>query len=181
MSATATDVFDNSAFATPEAELDVVPKDSPDKLFSYQGRIGVMRYNARLIQISFFMGLAALGIFGSLATENDIVIAVGGIVSVVLLLVCVWVMTYQTIKRMHDLGLSGWYQLIGAIPLIGAFWILYYMLKPGKDEGNKFGNRRAATTVDKVFAVLGLIVWVPLVLLSAVPEELLATWALYFM
>jgi len=181
MSATATDVFDNSAFATPEANLDVVPKDSPDKLFSYQGRIGVMRYNARLIQISFIMLLAAAAIFGAMATENNIVIAGVGVVAGIAFIVALWLMTYQTIKRMHDLGLSGWWQLLGAIPFIGAFWVLYYMLKPGKNEGNKFGNRRAATTVDKVFAVLGMIVWVPLILLSAVPEEMLGTLALYFM
>ncbi len=175
MSATTAEVFDRSAYAAPEAELEVVPKDTPDKLFSHKGRIGVLRYNARLFQLTVFMLLCGAAIFGAMTTENTVIIAVASIVAGIAMIVSIWLMVYQAIKRMHDLGLSGWFQLIGAIPILGAFWVLYYMLKPGKDEGNKYGNRRPATTGDKVFAIIGMVLMIPMVIISAIPEQYLVS------
>ncbi len=44
-----------------------------------------------------------------------------------------------TARRLHDIGRSGWWQLIGLIPLIGALVLLYWAVKTGEDGDNRFG------------------------------------------
>jgi uncharacterized membrane protein YhaH (DUF805 family) len=41
-------------------------------------------------------------------------------------------------RRLHDINRSGWWQLIGFIPLIGWIVLIYWMCQPGK-EPNRFG------------------------------------------
>ena len=41
-------------------------------------------------------------------------------------------------RRLHDVDRSGWWQLIGFIPLIGWILLIYWLVQPGK-EPNRFG------------------------------------------
>lgn len=44
-----------------------------------------------------------------------------------------------TVRRLHDTGRSGWYLLLGLIPLLGAF-VLFYILCDSTDlDDNKYG------------------------------------------
>ncbi len=42
-------------------------------------------------------------------------------------------------RRLHDIGRSGWLQLLGLIPLIGAIILIYFYCQPGSAEANRFG------------------------------------------
>ena len=42
------------------------------------------------------------------------------------------------VRRLHDVGRSGWWQLL-YFTIIGSFLILYWTLKKGSEEPNKFG------------------------------------------
>lgn len=42
-------------------------------------------------------------------------------------------------RRLHDINKSAWWLLVGFIPLIGFFVILYFYIKAGDDEENRFG------------------------------------------
>lgn len=44
-----------------------------------------------------------------------------------------------TIRRLHDVGKSGWFYLIGFIPLIGAIWLFILFLREGEAGVNKWG------------------------------------------
>ena len=44
-----------------------------------------------------------------------------------------------TIRRLHDVGKSGWFGLIAIIPLIGAIWLLILMCTDGNSEENAYG------------------------------------------
>ena len=44
------------------------------------------------------------------------------------------------IRRLHDVGKSGWYYLIILIPLIGFIWILVLLCTDGVKEENKWGT-----------------------------------------
>jgi uncharacterized membrane protein YhaH (DUF805 family) len=42
-------------------------------------------------------------------------------------------------RRLHDIGKSGWFQLIWLIPLIGLLLLLYWFAQPGTGP-NQYGN-----------------------------------------
>ena len=44
------------------------------------------------------------------------------------------------VRRLHDVGKSGWWLLGGLIPIIGTIYILYLMIKDGQPEANQWGT-----------------------------------------
>ena len=44
------------------------------------------------------------------------------------------------IRRLHDVGKSGWFYLIILIPLIGFIWVLVLFCTDGVKEDNKWGS-----------------------------------------
>lgn len=44
------------------------------------------------------------------------------------------------VRRLHDVGKSGWFYLIILIPLIGFIWILVLLCTDGVKEENKWGT-----------------------------------------
>jgi len=45
------------------------------------------------------------------------------------------------IRRLHDLGESGWYMLIGLIPLANLIFLFWLLLALGQNTTNKFGEQ----------------------------------------
>lgn len=43
------------------------------------------------------------------------------------------------VRRLHDIGKSGWFYLIGLIPLVGAIIVLIWFCKEGEHKTNKWG------------------------------------------
>jgi uncharacterized membrane protein YhaH (DUF805 family) len=43
------------------------------------------------------------------------------------------------VRRLHDVGKSGWFFFIVLIPLIGAIWLLVLMVTDSNEGGNKYG------------------------------------------
>ena len=44
-----------------------------------------------------------------------------------------------SVRRLHDVGYSGWMLLICFIPVIGAIWLLVLLLSDSKAEENQWG------------------------------------------
>lgn len=44
-----------------------------------------------------------------------------------------------SIRRLHDVGKSGWFYLIGVIPIIGSIWLLILFLTGGDPGDNEYG------------------------------------------
>lgn len=44
------------------------------------------------------------------------------------------------VRRLHDVGKSGWFYLIVLIPLIGAIWIIVLFLTEGTPGPNEYGE-----------------------------------------
>jgi len=42
-------------------------------------------------------------------------------------------------RRLHDIGKSGWFLLLGIIPLVN-FYLLYLMVQPSDPAANNFGE-----------------------------------------
>lgn len=44
-----------------------------------------------------------------------------------------------TIRRLHDTGRSGWWMLIGLVPLVGGLILLYFMICDSEPNSNDYG------------------------------------------
>jgi uncharacterized membrane protein YhaH (DUF805 family) len=45
-----------------------------------------------------------------------------------------------TVRRLHDVGKSGWFYFIVLIPIIGSIWLLVLMVTDGQPGRNKYGK-----------------------------------------
>lgn len=43
------------------------------------------------------------------------------------------------VRRLHDIGKSGWWYLMGFIPVVGYFILIYFFVKDGEKGTNKYG------------------------------------------
>ncbi len=52
------------------------------------------------------------------------------------------------VRRFHDTGRSGWWILIGWIPIIGIFWFLYIVCQPSQQGANQFGDEPSTNQIE---------------------------------
>jgi uncharacterized membrane protein YhaH (DUF805 family) len=45
-----------------------------------------------------------------------------------------------TVRRLHDSDRSGWWLLLAFIPLIGSLVLLYFLVQPGTQGPNQYGD-----------------------------------------
>ena len=57
-----------------------------------------------------------------------------------------------SIRRLHDSDRSGWWLLIGFVPVLGVFAVLALMIIPGTDSENQFGKKPLPTSMPSPFA-----------------------------
>ena len=104
--------------------------------FSLSGRIGRQTYWLKgflpLIVLSVIAGV----IEGMVSTHSDY----SGVPTMLLRLLLFWPSLALTVKRWHDLDKSGWWVLIGLIPIVGVIWAFIEtgFLK-GTEGPNRFG------------------------------------------
>jgi len=48
-------------------------------------------------------------------------------------------------RRLHDMGKSGWWLLIGLIPVVGGLVLLYFTVQPSQPDSNEYGAPPQAT------------------------------------
>ena len=55
-----------------------------------------------------------------------------------------------SVRRLHDIGKSGWMLLLSLIPIIGAIWIFILMLRDSNPGENKYGpNPKGVKSVQE--------------------------------
>ena len=54
-------------------------------------------------------------------------------------LILLWPRLAVGVKRCHDRGKSGWWLLIGFVPVVGGLVLLYFMVQPSEPESNDYG------------------------------------------
>tara|TARA_A100001037_G_C14796003_1_gene476794 strand:+ start:145 stop:522 length:378 start_codon:yes stop_codon:yes gene_type:complete len=99
-------------------------KGCMQKSFTMQGRASRSEY-------WFFVLFNILLSMGSLFAHPMI-----GLITFITLPASICVM----VRRLHDLGKSGWWWLIAFIPLIGGLILLFWFVSEGEDGPNYYGE-----------------------------------------
>ncbi len=88
-----------------------------------------------LFNIIFAMITAALDNALGLADELT---GIGPLYQIYALVVLIPGIAVQ-VRRLHDVGKSGWMILVAFIPIIGFIWLLILYIKDGQPQENKWG------------------------------------------
>jgi len=103
-------------------------------IFSFEGRISRKQY--WLFNLVFIVGLAITGVISviTMGEPNDVAF-------VLFILIIIWPMFAMQVKRWHDRDKSGWWVLIGIIPVLGPIWALVENgFLAGTEGNNRFGS-----------------------------------------
>ena len=130
---------DNSPYEAPESDVSVSTGSTKltmkEIYFSFEGRVPrkVFWLYGVLGLIGFsFIGLLIIGAVASVVGEWFSILAFPAYI------VLIWASLAVNVKRWHDRDKSGWWVLIGLVPLIGAIWQL---VECGFLEGTHGDNR----------------------------------------
>lgn len=123
----------NSMAASPEPELNLLEYFGTcvfDKFFITEGR-------ARRKEILGFMLFATLIYFVLLFLVTVGIITEG--VTYFYALIVFLLQLAVNIRRLHDLGLSGWWLLAGLIPFVGLLGAIPLLFVEGENRANQYG------------------------------------------
>jgi uncharacterized membrane protein YhaH (DUF805 family) len=161
-------------YAPPAADLDSQSYPVATSLWRARGRLGML---------AFWAQTGLLTLLGALIVGSAVVIGYGtsesldilqngtvpdtppaesvglitfGLLVPPILLVVAYMGICMIIKRLHDLGLSGWWSLLLLLPLIGLLFLMYVFFWPGK-AGNRFGAPRRTRGWEKLLGGLFLL------------------------
>jgi uncharacterized membrane protein YhaH (DUF805 family) len=81
------------------------------------------------------MSATATGVVPPLDPTHSIVQLIGSLFSLVLFLPTLAV----TVRRLHDIGKSGWWYLFGLIPIVGWITLLVWFCRKGTSGSNLYG------------------------------------------
>ncbi len=86
---------------------------------------------------NLIISYALFGIFAAIgsAIDNPSIMFVSYIYSLGVLIPNIAV----TVRRLHDIGKSGWYILISLIPLVGAILLIVWLCKDSEPGTNEYG------------------------------------------
>jgi uncharacterized membrane protein YhaH (DUF805 family) len=105
--------------------------------FSFDGRIRRMEYG-----LTFIIYIVVYMICLSLISVGSVVAVIGG----VMLIPMVWFVWAQSAKRCHDVGKSGWWQLI-------PFYFFVLLFQDGDSGLNTYGSNPKEDPEGKLNAV----------------------------
>ena len=111
------------------------------EIYSTEGRLNRLRYLKYMILLALIAGVSTF-VTSSMATvltgdpNGGLVMAITGI----------WAIAAGTgnvmlmIRRLHDLGKSGWFALIAFVPALGVIFSIALFCIPGQVGWNQFGG-----------------------------------------
>ena len=105
-----------------------------------------------IIQVVLFYGPFLLLADLSDSSEDvvDTLSSLDMILILLALVLAVWIYFCQTVKRYHDRDKSGWWYLIGLIPILGLWQIIECGFLSGTPGGNSYGPDRHAVDLEQM-------------------------------
>lgn len=117
------------------AALDLEPP--PNLWFGYDGRIN--RKSFIVIELVVVVLTAIAFIFESIFLSTGFTVGFSGYGISVIFVVGFVVSISPIVRRLHDLGLSGWFSVLWWIPYLGLVSLVLLAVAPGNRSENKFG------------------------------------------
>lgn len=105
------------------------------KVFGIQGRLGRLRYLAWMLVL---MAASVMGL-GACAMVMGVTLIGGGLLMTVASAAAFVVLIQIGVRRLHDMGWSGWLMLLNLLPYIGTIFFLLMVLIPGNKGVNQYG------------------------------------------
>lgn len=145
-----------SPYAPPRANVtEPLPEHSQLKVFSFQGRIGRVRYMAWMLALM----ASAFLIIGLLITVMSVSLVGGGLLIAVAGAAFTLISLQIGAQRLHDAGWSGWLLLLNLVPYIGAIFPFLMVFMPGNKGANRYGppappNSRSVKVVASMWLLL---------------------------
>jgi len=125
-----------SPYAPPRASVgEPVAEYGELKVFGIQGRLGRLRYLAWTLVLM----IASLFVIGLCAMVMSVSLIGGGLLMTVASAAAFVVLIQIGVRRLHDMGWSGWLILLSLLPYIGSVFFLLMILLPGNKSANQYG------------------------------------------
>lgn len=90
-----------------------------------------------------FSGRASRPEYWWFVLANIVAAVVSGFINryLYIIVVLAWLlpMLAASVRRLHDIGKSGWWLFIALIPVIGNLVLLYFNVQPSEPQGNAYG------------------------------------------
>ena len=136
-------------YDAPDAALDTGHDELyQPKIFTFNGRIGRMRYLAYGIGVNLLLMLVMVPLVSATAfmggASGSSMIGMVGIGLFYIVTIVISVMFAK--RRLNDLNRSGWWFLLFIIPLVNLLLAIYLIFFPGTDGSNNFGPAPAANS-----------------------------------
>ncbi|WP_294034099.1 DUF805 domain-containing protein [uncultured Moraxella sp.] len=131
--------------------------------YHYKGRIGRIRYLAYSMILNILLSLlfaVPMGVLFAMidAVNPDAMFGILLMFWLPMMLIGLYTTFAPTIRRLHDLGKTGWMSLLLLVPLVNLILLLYLLFAKGEPLPNQYGNpAKPAGMVLKVFVVVMLV------------------------
>lgn len=104
-------------------------------------------FNGRARRTEYWMFALINGVISLILLGIDFALGIGFLKSLYSLVVLVPSIAVF-VRRLHDVNKSGWWLLIGIIPIIGAIWLFVLMVTEGDRQENQYGPNPKAIEAE---------------------------------
>ncbi len=107
-------------------------------LFSFEGRVGRQTWWMTMLGI-IALSVVAQILIVVLGTMSETAALIGAVIVLPVMLAALVAGFAVQAKRWHDVDKSGWWLLIGLVPVIGLYALVMNGFVKGTEGGNQFG------------------------------------------
>ena len=103
-----------------------------------------------LMNMIIIIGLEILVVALVAATQSAII---GGIIGIVILLYVLGTFIPSIavmVRRLHDVGKSGWWYFIALVPIVGSIWLIVLLFTDSQEGSNEYGTNHKTNEVDLI-------------------------------